>query len=188
MPTPPVSDHKSEDAPDPEPDPGLSAGPQVLTLDIVHEADGWSAIPDIESLIQAAVNALTAEVDLGSAQSSATVLLTSDAEVRLLNAKWRGIDQATNVLSFPAAVPPGDLETVDVLGDIALACETVLREAADQGTSPAHHLQHLVVHGLLHLAGYDHELPDEATEMETLEIDILARIGVPNPYAGTELA
>jgi probable rRNA maturation factor len=176
------------ETPDPEPDPGAHASPQVLTVDIVQEFDGWSAIPGIEPLIQAAVNALTAEVDLGTPQSSATILLTSDAEVRLLNAKWRGIDHATNVLSFPAAVPPGDLETVDVLGDIALACETVLREATEQGTQPAHHLQHLVVHGLLHLSGYDHELPDEATEMETLEIDILARIGVPNPYAGTELA
>jgi probable rRNA maturation factor len=173
-------------APAPEPDPEPPSG--RLTLDVVHEFDGWSAIPGVEPLIQAAADALQAEVVLGSPHALATILLTSDAEVRALNAKWRGLDSATNVLSFPAAEPPGDLETVDVLGDIALACETVLREAADQGTTAAQHLQHLVVHGLLHLLGYDHELPDAATEMETLEIDILARIGVPNPYAGTELA
>jgi probable rRNA maturation factor len=79
------------------------------------------------------------------------------------------------------------LESDDFLGDIAMAGETVLREAAEQGTEPAHHLQHLTVHGLLHLLGYDHENSDDATEMETLEIDILARIGVPNPYTGSEL-
>jgi probable rRNA maturation factor len=178
--------------PDPEPPSRATshdgAASEVLTLDIVHDFDGWSALPDIEPLITAAVAALQAEVALGVAQASATILLTSDADVRALNAKWRGIDHATNVLSFPAAAAPGDLEQIDVLGDIALACETVLREAAEQGTKPAHHLQHLVVHGLLHLLGYDHEEPDDATEMEALEIDILTRIDVPNPYAGLELA
>jgi probable rRNA maturation factor len=180
---------------DPEPDPEppqtpaseAPSGVKRLTLDVVHDCEAWSVIAEIERLIKSAADALQAEVDIGATDATATILLTSDAEVRTLNHKWRGIDKATNVLSFPAPEAPGDLESDDFLGDIAMACETVLREAAEQGTDPAHHLQHLTVHGLLHLLGYDHENPDDATEMETLEIEILARIGVPNPYAGSEL-
>jgi probable rRNA maturation factor len=166
-----------------EPDPE----PQRLTLDVVHDFDGWAVIADIEPLIRAAANALQAEVDIGAPHATAAIMLASDAEVRQLNAKWRGIDKATNVLSFPAPEAPGDLEQVEFLGDIALACETVLAEAADQGVTPAHHLQHLLVHGLLHLLGYDHENPDDATEMEALEVDILARLGIADPYAGADL-
>jgi probable rRNA maturation factor len=194
----PKSTEAANDAPtsDPEPDPeppqtpGSEApsGRGLLTLDVVHDAEVWSGIARIEQLIKLAVDALQAEVDIGAINATATILLTSDAEVRTLNAKWRGIDKATNVLSFPAPDAPGDLESDDFLGDIAMAGETVLREAAEQGAEPAHHLQHLTVHGLLHLLGYDHENSDDATEMETLEIDILARIGVPNPYTGSELA
>jgi probable rRNA maturation factor len=167
-----------------EPDPE----PQRLTVDVVHDFDGWNVIAAIEPLIEAAANALQAEVDIGTPHASVAIMLSSDAEVRALNAKWRGIDKATNVLSFPAPEAPGDLEQVEFLGDIALACETVLAEAAEQGVTPAHHLQHLVVHGMLHLLGYDHENPADANEMEGLEIDILARLGIADPYAGSDLA
>jgi probable rRNA maturation factor len=171
-----------------EPDPELPpAEAQNLTIDVVHDFDGWAVIADIEPLIEAAANALQAEVDIGSPHASVTIMLTSDAEVRVLNAKWRGIDKATNVLSFPAPETPGDLEQVEFLGDMALACETVLAEAGDQGVTPAHHLQHLVVHGLLHLLGYDHENAADATEMEELEVDILASLGIGDPYAGSDL-
>ena len=178
--------------PDPEPPSTRSTSPlatsaQQLIGDVVHDFDGWAVIPDVEALIQSAADALLAFVDLGTPQASVAILLTSDAEVRRLNAQWRGIDQPTNVLSFPAHEAPGDLEQVDNLGDIALACETVLREAAEQGTTAAHHLQHLVVHGLLHLLGYDHEATDDAVEMEALEVEILARLGIADPYAGHEL-
>jgi probable rRNA maturation factor len=182
-PSNPASAAQSAPAADPEPDPE----PQLFTLDVVHDFDGWAAIADIEQLIQAAASALQAEVDIGAPHATAAIMLSSDEEVHALNAKWRGIDKATNVLSFPAPEAPGDLEQVEFLGDIALACGTVLAEAADQGTTPAHHLQHLVVHGLLHLLGYDHENPDDATEMEALEVDILARLGIADPYAGHEL-
>ena len=186
MPNPssnPVSVAQSAAAAEPEPDPE----PQRLSLDVVHDCDGWSVIAGIEPLIQAAADALQAEVDIGAPHATAAVMLSSDEEVRALNAKWRGIGKATNVLSFPAPEAPGDLEQAEFLGDIALACETVLAEAAAQGTTPAHHLQHLVVHGLLHLLGYDHDNPDDATEMEALEVDILARLGIADPYAGHEL-
>ena len=172
---------------DPDPDPEPLRELQRLTLDVVYDFAGWDVISGLEPLIQAAAGALQAEVDIGTPHATVALMLTSDAEVRRLNARWRGIDTATNVLSFPAPEAPGDLEAVEFLGDIALACETVLAEATDQGTTPAHHLQHLVVHGLLHLLGYDHETPDEAVEMETLEVVILARLGIADPYVGLEL-
>jgi probable rRNA maturation factor len=182
MPEPTIeAQSASSDAVEPDPE------PQRLSIDTVHDFDGWATIPDIERLIEAAANALLAEVDIGTPHATVAIMLSSDAEVRQLNAKWRGIDNATNVLSFPAPEAPGDLEQVEFLGDIALACETVLAEAADQGTTPAHHLQHLVVHGLLHLLGYDHENTDDASEMEALEVEILARLGIADPYAGADL-
>jgi probable rRNA maturation factor len=178
-----IGEAPSASTADMDPDPE----PQRLTLDVVHDFDGWAVIADIEPLILAAANALQAEVDIGAPHATAAIMLASDAEVRQLNAKWRGIDKATNVLSFPAPEAPGDLEQVEFLGDIALAFETVMAEAAEQGTTPAHHLQHLVVHGLLHLLGYDHENPADANEMEGLEVDILARLGIADPYAGADL-
>ena len=109
---------------------------------------------------------------------SITLLLTDDASVRELNAQFRGKDAATNVLSFPAPPNPEDH-----LGDVALAYGVCAREAAEQGKPLAHHLQHLTVHGVLHLLGYDHIGDDEAEAMEGLERTVLAGLGVPDPYA-----
>nr|WP_293899188.1 rRNA maturation RNase YbeY [Phenylobacterium sp.] len=109
---------------------------------------------------------------------SVTLLLTDDATVRDLNARFRGQDAATNVLSFPAAPNPEDH-----LGDVALAYGVCAREAAEQGKPFGHHLQHLTVHGVLHLLGYDHIGDDEAEAMEGLERAVLAGLGVPDPYA-----
>jgi rRNA maturation RNase YbeY len=103
-------------------------------------------------------------------------LFTSDAAVKDLNAQWRGKDSPTNVLSFPAP------ETAGTLGDIALAYETCAREAGEQGKSLKDHATHLLVHGLLHLLGYDHEADDDAAEMEGLEKDIMAKLGLEDPY------
>jgi probable rRNA maturation factor len=108
-----------------------------------------------------------------------TLLLTDDATVRELNARFRDQDKPTNVLSFPA---PHNLERF--LGDVALAYGVCAREAAEQGKPLAHHLQHLVAHGVLHLLGYDHISDDEAEAMEGLERVVLAGLGVPDPYAG----
>jgi probable rRNA maturation factor len=107
--------------------------------------------------------------------------LTDDAAIRALNNRWRGLDKPTNVLSFPApAALQGDSPVH--LGDIAIAYETVAREAESEGKPLAHHLSHLAVHGFLHLLGYDHESEPEAEAMEQQERAILARLRIPDPY------
>lgn len=110
------------------------------------------------------------------------IVLTNDAEQRDLNQQWRGKDSPTNVLSFPQIEPFGPV--VGILGDITMARETLEREAADQGTSFADHFTHLVVHGFLHILGYDHLSDAEALQMECLETQILASLGIDDPYAG----
>lgn len=115
----------------------------------------------------------------GAAEIS--ILLTDDAEQQVLNRDWRGKDAPTNVLSFPQ-IEPFDPVT-GILGDIILARETLEREAVDQGTSLEHHFTHLIVHGFLHILGYDHIEDEDALVMEGLETRILASLGVPDPYA-----
>jgi probable rRNA maturation factor len=115
----------------------------------------------------------------GAAELS--ILLTDDAEQRELNSQWRQKDSSTNVLSFPQIEPFGPV--VGLLGDISLARETLEREAAEQNVSFDHHFTHLVVHGFLHILGYDHLYDREALEMEGLETRILAGLGIADPYA-----
>lgn len=115
----------------------------------------------------------------GAAELS--ILLTNDAEQHELNRQWRGKDSATNVLSFPQIEPFGAV--VGLLGDITLARETLEREATEQGVSFEAHFTHLVVHGFLHILGYDHLSDAEATQMESLETAVLATLGVDDPYA-----
>jgi probable rRNA maturation factor len=112
------------------------------------------------------------------------ITLVNDAEQRRLNAGFAGRDAPTNVLAFPAwragmKFPPG---VPILLGDVVLAFETVAREAVEQGKPLADHLRHLIVHGVLHLVGYDHQTAEEASRMESLETAILAKLGVPDPY------
>ena len=154
---------------------------------------GWSA--DDEAIAQAAAEAAIAGADLADEDEeppsasqpaySLSILMTDDAAVRTLNRDWRGKDSPTNVLSFPSDMPaiPGE---PDFLGDIALARETLEREAALDGKPLDDHLRHLVVHGVLHLLGYDHIEKAEAEEMEETETRILAGLGVADPYAGTD--
>ncbi|MGL4398009.1 MAG: rRNA maturation RNase YbeY [Hyphomicrobium sp.] len=149
-----------------------------LTIEIVEDAGDWTDIEDAAVLIEAAAAEVATEPDLALKTASCSVVLSSDANVQALNGAYRGKDKPTNVLSFPAGpnAEPG------YIGDIVLAIETLQREAASEDIALEHHLQHLVVHGLLHLVGFDHETDADAERMETLEIRILARLGVANPY------
>ena len=146
-------------------------------IEVEVEADLWRELPEAERLVRTA-----AEAALGpEGEGALAILLTDDAAVRELNGRWRGKDAPTNVLSFPAAPTAAPW-----LGDVALAYETCAREAAEQGKPLAHHITHLVAHGVLHLLGWDHQTDAEADEMEALERDILARLGVPDPYRDRE--
>lgn len=146
-------------------------------IDIEIEDAAWTeALPQAEMLVRgAALMALDKE---GAAHEGVTILLTDDESVRELNARFREKDAPTNVLSFPAPRNPERF-----LGDVALAYGVCAREAAEQGKPLASHLQHLTVHGVLHLLGYDHMGDDEAEVMEDLERSVLAELGVPDPYA-----
>ena len=164
------------------------SGLQMLELDIAIEA-GWPSLLVWGELCNEASDAIAAIVpELANPRLSASIAFTSDAEVQALNAEWRGKVKPTNVLSFPM-LERGELLMLalagppELLGDIALALETCTREAADKGISLEHHVAHLIVHGLLHLAGYDHETsPEDARAMEQLEINALAQMGIADPY------
>ncbi|AUA31588.1 MULTISPECIES: rRNA maturation RNase YbeY [Pseudomonas] len=119
------------------------------------------------------------------ADSEMTIRLVDEAEARELNHTYRHKDYATNVLSFPADVPD-DLLDIPLLGDLVICVAVVEREAAEQGKSLAAHWAHLVIHGCLHLLGYDHIEDEEAEEMESLERELLAQLGHPDPYADDE--
>ena len=153
----------------------------TLTVDIEIEDQAWtSGAEDAEALVWRAAQAvLDAHEDIEG--QGIVILLTDDDSVRALNRDFRQKDYATNVLSFPS--PPNPEGQI---GDIALAYGVCAREAAEQGKPLAHHLQHLVAHGVLHLLGYDHEGDEEAEAMEALERQILAGLDVPDPYAGDE--
>lgn len=148
-------------------------------IEVLVQAKGWRAAePKAASLVRKTATAtLTHE---GRRDAHLTVLLADDAELQALNLRFRGKDAPTNVLSFPAS--GGE---ADALGDIALALGVCVSEAAEQGKPLAHHLQHLTAHGVLHLLGYDHELETEAEAMEAKEREVLAGLGIPDPYAET---
>ncbi len=146
-------------------------------IEVEVEADDWAtAIDDVEALVERA--AVTA---LGDEQGGVVILLTDDETVRELNDRFRGKDRPTNVLSFPAAAMPG-IEGPAPLGDIVLAYGVCAREADEQSKTLRNHLTHLIVHGVLHLLGRDHEDEAEAEAMEGQERSILASLGVRDPY------
>jgi probable rRNA maturation factor len=197
--TPPGDTSPSPSAVDPAPE-----DPEPLSrleLTILAKAGDWSAFADREAAIRTAAEALAAHPRCERALGAeACVVLADDPLVQSLNRSYRGKDAPTNVLSFPFQDPLGgsrpdeddedsdaDVFTTDPgpreLGDVVLALETVAREAGEQGIAPVHHLQHLVVHGLLHLMGFDHETDAQAEIMEGLEVEILASLGIADPYA-----
>lgn len=157
--------------------------------EVLVVADCWQTEPDAEAVIHRAINAAAeiAAADVG--ETELAVMLTDDSGIRTLNSNWRGIDKPTNVLSFPALQPTGAGAPSDaprMLGDIAIAYETTRKEADEEEKPFDHHLSHLAIHGFLHLIGYDHEKDDDAEAMESLEQEILAQLGIPDPYADRE--
>ena len=166
-----------------------------MMLDVAIEADPeWDSSTGWEQLVTRAARAAVAESAFPQLAESVrpvelSVRLTSDEEVRLLNAHWRRKDMATNVLSFPMA-EPYELEQGDedgpelLLGDLVLARGVCEREAAEKAISIEQHAAHLVVHGTLHLLGYDHDCDAEAGDMEQRETRALARLGIADPYQG----
>jgi probable rRNA maturation factor len=160
-----------------------------MDLDIDIESP-WPA-GEWENLARRAADAAASVApELGNPRLSASLLFTSDEEIHALNREWRQRDKPTNVLSFPM-LERADLLALEsdgppeLLGDIALAHETCAVEAAEKGVPLEHHAAHLMVHGFLHLAGYDHEIsPEDAEAMEALEVKALELIGIADPYCG----
>ncbi len=147
-------------------------GPKI---DVLVESALWKRQTGVKSVARLAVAEAAALLSTPGAELA--IVLTDDSAIRLLNRDWRGVDAATNVLSFPAAA--GDRP---VIGDIVLAYETIEGEARAERKPFAHHIAHLAVHGFLHLLGSDHVRGKEAEAMERTERDILRRLAIPNPY------
>lgn len=170
------------------PDAGL-ADPSIA-IDCALRSGDWAALPEAETLaLRAARAALAEAADLPAnlpEGGELSLALSDDAELQILNKAYRGKDGPTNVLSFPGSFPGGESSGGGPaqLGDVILAYGVCAREAAAQGKSLADHLSHLVVHGVLHLLGHDHEAEGEAARMEALERRILAGLGIADPYAG----
>lgn len=158
----------------------------VRQLALPRGEDGRAEVPDRATLARWAAAALArAGIDAGSREL--TVRIVGEAESRELNAAWRGKDRPTNVLAFPgeeAGLPAGVEGGPDdlPLGDLVVCAPVVAREAAEQGKTAESHWCHMIVHGTLHLAGYDHQTEEEAARMEGLEREILAELGHPDPY------
>ena len=161
-----------------------------MQLDI--ETEGWPPGDWQDLAKQASRAASQVAPELGSPRLCASLLFTSDTEVHALNREWRGKDKPTNVLSFPMLLPEQikDITRTDLgevlLGDIVLAYGTCAREAADRAVSVEAHATHLIVHGTLHLLGYDHMKDWEAEAMEALEREIMATLGLHDPYEPVE--
>ena len=155
-----------------------------LHIDIAVNTDGWPNEEALERLARKAVGAATGAARLAMPDGAElSLVFTGDGEMRAINSQWRGMDKPTNVLSFPASdLAPGEMAE-QMLGDIVFARETVEREAALEGKSFEDRLSHLMVHGFLHLFGYDHMNEDDAKVMEGLESRALAQLGIADPYA-----
>ena len=157
----------------------------AMTLDIAVDRSSplWATLSDAEALAERAILASASACGVRLRESAEVgVQLVDDDAIRALNARWRGFDKPTNVLSFPAA-SHGKLAAAPMLGDIVVAYETTRREADDEGVSLADHFAHLIVHGFLHLVGFDHQDVGEAETMEALETRVLAGLAIADPYA-----
>ena len=174
-------------------EPAPAAGPDRIEVALDVAVPSWRHIGEgpgaLETLVERAVRvAVAATARPPEADLEISVLLSDDAQVRELNARHRGRDRATNVLAFPADLAAAEVATElpGLLGDVVLAFETVAGEARDQGKTVADHLTHLLVHGVLHLRGFEHQDEAAAAAMEDLERRLLATLGINDPYAADD--
>ncbi|MFN3312826.1 MAG: rRNA maturation RNase YbeY [Hyphomonas sp.] len=147
----------------------------MIAFDLLVEDDRWTGLGDLEALCRKALDAAAGQT--ASDTGRIAILLADDAALQALNREFRGKDKPTDVLSFPSL--PMDRP---FLGDIAITYDISAADAAEQGKTIRDHLCHLIIHGYLHLLGYDHEADTEADEMEALETMALASLGIANPY------
>lgn len=149
------------------------------------EAGDWPDEAALDALAGRAVAAAVDEIGSGIIPPDAElgITFTDNAHMRRLNAAWRGKDRPTNVLSFPSSPVARGAILPPLLGDIVLGAETIAAEAAEEAKPLDHHIAHLLVHGFLHLAGYDHQTDQDAENMEAAERRALAALAIPDPYA-----
>jgi probable rRNA maturation factor len=155
-----------------------------VSIEITMGSAAWEKLPGAEAAVRRAVEAALRDVHVNDGEIG--IVLADDARIRALNKNFRGTDKATNVLAFPAPESPTD--GPKPIGDIVLAYETLAREAEDEDKTAEHHLMHLAIHGTLHLLGFDHDDEVNAGMMEARERAILAKLGIPDPYAHRENA
>jgi probable rRNA maturation factor len=165
----------------------VEAPRREVTIDIAEHSGDWRSLGDAAPICRGAALAALDAVAATLGDLELSIVLGDDALLRQLNQRWRGKDSPTNVLSFPAqdfaaALPTPPAGATLLLGDVVLAYGAIAREATEQGKTLADHLAHLVVHGVLHLVGFDHEATAEAERMERLERAVLAGIGIADPY------
>jgi len=155
-----------------------------MLIDITIEYDAWSKLDGLKNQIKTAAQAAVFErKDDFKSRAELSILLTSDEVIRQLNATYRGQDKPTNVLSFGGEPEAWSQNRNFLLGDIVLGYQTIKTEAEQQQKNINNHVSHLIVHGVLHLLGYDHRDDESADDMERIEINILKGIGIENPYS-----
>jgi probable rRNA maturation factor len=152
-----------------------------MAISVTIDRKAWKETPALDRIARAAARAALAVAGLDAGHCDLSIAFADDTAVACLNRRWRSMDKPTNVLSFPAARPWGGQH---FLGDIVLAGGVVAAEACSQGKKLSRHVSHLVVHGVLHLLGHDHQEPAAARRMEELEIKALAMLGIADPYDG----
>lgn len=155
--------------------------PEPRSLTLLTESECWNTLQGAADTVEQAYEVCADRLGTISGRD-VSILLSTDRVIADLNSRYRGENKPTNVLSFPAAAGQAPTEHLP-LGDIIIAYETMIREAADEGKPPLSHLAHLTVHGLLHLAGFDHQTDRDAERMESLEREILASMAIPDPYS-----
>ncbi|AGF74045.1 hypothetical protein BAnh1_01530 [Bartonella australis AUST/NH1] len=157
----------------------------MIIIDITIQSAKWGSKGVLYDISEKVLTATMQHFSFNKVTSELSLLFTDDERMAQINARWRDKNKPTNVLSFPAFPLKAGQRPGPMLGDIIIARETVMREAEKEGKSFRDHLTHMIVHGVLHLLGYDHETNDEADQMEELEREILRKLSIKDPY--TEL-